>query len=371
MDKPLLRWGVLGAANIAQKNWKAIWNSQNGRVAAVASRDLQRGRRFIDDCQAQAPFSPAPRALGSYEELVTAPDVDAVYLPLPTGIRGYWVKRAAEAGKHVLCEKPCATSVAELGEMLDTCRRNRVQFMDDVMFMHSRRLARIRSVLDDGRTIGPIRRITSAFTFRAEEEFFASNIRAQSDLEPDGCLGDLGWYCIRFALWAMGWKLPQRVTGRTLSEFRHPDSKLPVPTEFSGELLYPDGVSSSFYCSFITETEQWVSVSGTRGYLTMPDFVLPFTGSRIAFQTGNPVFDVRGCDFEMKPHRRRWVVREHSHSHPTAQESQLFRHFAEQVQSGTLNPLWPEMSLKTQQVMQGCRESSRQQGRPIEVDQAG
>src|ERR1035437_9175806 len=140
MDKPLLRWGILGTANIAQKNWNAIWNSQNGCVTAVASRDPQRSRRFIDECQAQAPFPSAPRALDSYEELLAAPDVDAVYIPLPTGIRGHWVKGAAEAGKHVLCEKPCATSLVELVEMLDACRRNKVQFMDGVMFMHSRRL---------------------------------------------------------------------------------------------------------------------------------------------------------------------------------------------------------------------------------------
>ena len=369
MDKPILRWGILGAANIARKNWKAIWNSRNGCVTAVASRDLQRSRQFINECQADAPFPPAPRALGSYEELLAAPDVDAVYIPLPTGIRGHWVKRAAEAGKHVVCEKPCATSVVELVEMLEACRRHQVQFMDGVMFMHSRRLERIREVLDDGQTVGPIRRITSAFTFRAPEEFFASNIRARSDLEPHGCLGDLGWYCIRFALWAMNWKVPQRVTGQILSEFKHTGSQWPVPTEFSAELFFEGGATSSFYCSFLIETEQWVNVSGTRGYLRVPDFVLPFTGRQIAFQTGNPVFDVQGCDFEMQPHCRRWVVKERSHSHPTAQESRLFRHFAEQVQSGTLNALWPEMALKTQQVMQACRESSLRQGRPVEVGQ--
>jgi predicted dehydrogenase len=82
------------------------------------------------------------------------------------------------------------------------------------------------------------------------------------------------------------------------------------------------------------------------------------------------MLEAEGCDFEMQPHCSRWVVKERSHSHPTAQESQLFRHFAEQVKSGTLNPLWPEMALKTQQVMQACRESSGSQGRPIEVDLA-
>ena len=73
--------------------------------------------------------------------------------------------RAAAAGKHVVCEKPCAASVADLVEMLGACRRAQVQFLDGVMFMHSRRLERIREVLDDGQTIGRLRRITSAFTF--------------------------------------------------------------------------------------------------------------------------------------------------------------------------------------------------------------
>ena len=367
MGEPLLRWGILGAANIARKNWKAIWNSGNGRVSAVASRELERSQRFIDQCQAQAPFRPTPRAHGGYEQLLLDPEVDAVYVPLPTGIRGHWVKQSAAAGKHVVCEKPCATSVSELSEILTACRAHHVQFMDGVMFLHSRRLERMRKVLDDGQTVGAIKRITSAFTFRAQEGFFASNIRTQSGLEPDGCLGDLGWYCIRFALWATNWKLPQQATGQVLSEFKHPGSESPVPTEFSGELFFADGATSSFYCSFLTETEQWANVSGTRGYLRLQDFVLPFSGNQVTFETGNPVFRVQGCDFEMQPHHRRWRVQEHSHSHPTTQESQLFRHFADHVKSGTLNPLWPEMSLKTQQVMQACRESAHAHGRPVKV----
>lgn len=370
MDRPLLRWGILGCASIARKNWKAIWNSGNGCITAVASRGLERSRRFITECQAQAPFATVPSAFGSYEELLAAPDVDAVYLPLPTGIRGEWVKRAAEAGKHVVCEKPCATSVAELAEMLEACRRSRVQFMDGVMFMHSRRLKRVREVLDDRQTIGSIKRITSAFTFRAPAEFLSTNIRARSELEPSGCLGDLGWYCIRFALWAMNWQLPHRVAGLSHSEFKHPGSQLAVPTEFSAELFFDGGATSSFYCSFVTETEQWVNVSGERGYLRMQDFVLPFTGSRVTFETGNPVFDVQGCDFGMKPNVRRWVVKECSHSDSTAQESRLFRHFAEQVQSGTLNSGWPEMALKTQQVMEACHESALALGQPVKMNKA-
>ncbi len=367
MNEKILRWGILGCANIARKNWKAIWNSRNCRITAVASRDLDRSRRFIQECQAQAPFEPAPRPFGSYEELLADKGVDAVYIPLPTGLRGTWVKRAAEAGKHVVCEKPCAVSVAELDEMLEACRRNHIQFMDGVMFMHSRRLKRIREVLADGQTVGPVRRITSAFSFRAPEEFFLSNIRAKSETEPLGCLGDLGWYCIRFALWALDWKLPQRVVGHVLSEFQHQGSQLPVPTEFSAELFYENGVTSSFYCSFLTETEQWAHVSGMRGLLRLPDFVLPFSGDETVFETGNPVFNVQGCDFEMLPHHRRWAVTERSHSDPTAQESQLYHRFADQVASGEVSPFWPEIASKTQRVMMACRESSLAQGRPVSM----
>jgi predicted dehydrogenase len=362
-----MRWGILGTANIARKNWKAIRNSGNGRVVAVASRDLRRSRRFIRECQADAPFQPAPRAYGAYEELLADPEVDAVYVPLPTGLRGDWVKRAAAAGKHVLCEKPCATSVAELTEMLTACRANHVQFMDGVMFMHSRRLDRMRKVLDDGCTVGAIKRITSAFTFRADEEFFASNIRAQAGLEPGGCLGDLGWYCVRFALWVMNWKLPRQVASRRLAEFKHARSRSPIPTDVSGELFFADGVTSGFYCSFLTENEQWANVSGTRGHLRVPDFVLPFASARLGFETGSPVFEVNGCDFAMRPRRRQWTVPERSHGDPTAQESRMFRNFARQVRSGTLNPLWPEIALKTQRVMEACRESARKRGEPVSL----
>jgi predicted dehydrogenase len=367
MDKPKLRWGILGAANIARKNWKAIWNSGNGIVSAVASRELARAREFIEMCQSQAPFPQAPRAFSNYEDLVAAPDVDAIYCPLPTALRKPWLLRAAHLGKHIVCEKPCAPSTADLVEVLDACRRRRLQFSDGVMFMHSRRLQQMRAVLDDGQTIGRLRRITSAFTFIQSEEAFTTNVRSQSELEPDGCLGDLGWYCIRLALWVMNWRLPAQVTGRILSEARNKVSREPVPTEFSGELLFDGGVSSTFYCSFITEIEQWAIISGDRGHLRIADFVLPFLGEEVAFETSNPLFGVQGCDFTVQPRWHQWSVAEYSNSHPTAQESSLFRAFADRALSGQVEPAWPEAALKTQQVMDACRESAHAKGKAISL----
>jgi predicted dehydrogenase len=345
-----LRWGFLSAAQIARKNWKAIRNSGNGTLVAVASRDIERSRQFIEQCQAHTPFATAPRAMGSYEELLASKDIDAVYIPLPTGLRKEWVIRAAQAGKHIVCEKPCATNEADLLEMIETCRRHKVQFMDGVMFMHSGRLGKIREALTDG-SIGRVKRITSAFSFCAPEDFFIGNIRANSVMEPFGCLGDLGWYCIRLALWTMNWEMPQRVRGRILTERGAPH---PVPVEFSGELEFSGGVSSGFYCSFITHLEQWAIVSGTDGYLRLNDFVVPFLGSEVAFEVDKTRNEVNGCDFNMEPHIRRVAVKEYSHSHPTAQETNLFRNFAAQVQSGQINEQWPEMALKTQRVMEQC-----------------
>ena len=105
--KQIVRWGILGAANIARKNWKAIYHSGNSVVKAVASRTREASRKFIAECQQEAPMPQEPQAFGSYEELLASKEIDAVYIPLPTGIRREWVLRSAEAKKHVLCEKRC------------------------------------------------------------------------------------------------------------------------------------------------------------------------------------------------------------------------------------------------------------------------
>ena len=109
-------------------------------------------------------------------------------------------------------------------------------------------------------------------------------------LEPAGCLGDLGWYCIRFALWTMNWQLPRTVTGRILSQSEPAGGRVPAPTEFSAELIFDGGVSADFYCSFLAAIQQWVHVSGTNGWLRMPDFVHPFNGYEPAFEVNRTRF---------------------------------------------------------------------------------
>ena len=361
-----IRFGILGTAVIARKNWKAIHNSGNAIITAVASRDIARSRKFITEFQREARFPVTPTAFGSYEELIASPDVDAVYIPLPTGLRKKWVLRAAKAGKHVICEKPCAADLPELQEMISACQRNRVQFMDGVMFMHSKRLALLRKTLDDGKSVGKIKRIATQLSFNAPDDFLRGNIRMQSSLEPHGCLGDLGWYCIRFTLWAMNWQTPRRVRANILSQAGTKNSKGTVPTEFSAELFFDKDTSASFYCSFITENQAWANVSGTKGYLRVNDFVLPFLGDKLSFEVFNSKFAVRGCDFEMTCGSQHLSVKEHANSARDSQETNLFRNFAAQVQTGKLNKDWPMWSLKTQQVMEACFTSARK-GREVKL----
>lgn len=356
-----LRWGILGAANIARKNWKAIFNSGNGTIVAVAARDRSRAEEFIRGCQTVAEFSPAPRALGSYAELLSSPEIDAVYIPLPTALRKEWVIRAAQAGKHILCEKPCAVNAADLREMLEVCQKNRVQFMDGVMFMHHPRLEVIRSVLNDTTRIGPIRRIASEFSFLGDDPNFAVNIRVQNALEPAGCLGDLGWYCLRISLFAMNWQLPVSATGRILAVA----ADGVTPTQFSGELLFADGASAGFHCSFAIASQQWVSIMGARGTVRMADFVHPRNSYESAYEINATEHRLTAKPGSVIPLDVGALAQP---GHSEAQDTLMMRNFATQAASGKLSDFWPEVALKTQLVLDACLASARAQGKPVAVE---
>lgn len=355
----------MGTAGIARKNWQAIKNSGNGKLVAVGSRTKERAAQYIAENQAQVPHDPAPRPLGSFEEMLASDDIDAVYLPLPTGVRKDYVLEAAAAGKHVLSEKPCGVNAGEVKEMVEACGKAGVQFMDGVMFMHSDRLPALRAELDSGDAVGDLKRIASQFSFMAPDDFFEDNIRVHSGLEPLGSLGDLGWYCIRMILWTLNYEMPVSIRSRMIRESGRSDSPGSVPISLSSEMVFASGVTASFYCSFEAENQQWVNISGTKGHIQMDDFVLPYHGSEVSFEVEQAHFDVDLCQFHMERHTRRVAVREVSDSHSTSQETKLFRNFADLVLSGKPDLHWPEISLKTQLVLDACLKSAQDGGREI------
>lgn len=367
MSQRTCRWGILGTAGIARKNWAAIRLCGNASLSAVASRNQQAAQRFIDECSAQVPQLTQPAAVGSYEALLARDDIDAVYIPLPTALRHQWVIKAAQAGKHVIGEKPAALNAEQVDEMLAVCKQAGVQYMDGVMFMHSQRLPLVRNLLEGDNPVGKLRRLVSQFSFAGDNDFFESNIRTHSDLEPYGCLGDLGWYCSRFFLWAMNGQLPIEIRARMLSTLQGKSSPKPVPGELSAEMLFPGGVSASFYCSFVTENQQWVHASGSRGYLRIDDFVLPYHGCEVDVLSGQDVFNVDNCSFHMENHLSRHAVHEVDANHGSAQEVCMFRNFSDLVLSGRRDDAWPDWTLKTQKMLDACFQSANNDGSAIKL----
>src|SRR5450631_4063283 len=114
-----LRIGILGAANIARMFVAGVAPSKTVNVTAVASRDLAKATRFATDTGIRCVY-------GSYEELLADPAIDAIYNPLPNSLHAEWSIRATDAGKHVLCEKPLATSAADARAMFAAAKRNNV-----------------------------------------------------------------------------------------------------------------------------------------------------------------------------------------------------------------------------------------------------
>ncbi len=338
MNPSTLRWGILSTARIVRKNWQGMRDSGAATLVALASRDLEKARAFIDGIQAEFPWPEKPTALGSYQDLLDSPDIGAVYIPLPTGVRKEWVMRAASTGKHVLCEKPCAVSATELREMLACCEENNVLFMDGVMFMHDPRYVRLREILDDDVSVGPLKRLTSVFSFGGSEDFAKTDIRGQVGLEPTGCLGDLGWYCLRGMLWAMNWELPTQVTGRILTEIANGGGESAI-MEFSAELDFPNGVTGAFYCSFLAPNQMWLNLSGTAGYLRIPDFVVPATGNDVDWETN--------------------YLRQPRAIATRSIEANMFARFAADATAGALDPRWAEIALKTQILLDACLLSGR------------
>lgn len=187
-------WGILGCANIARKNISAILSLNASRVAlvAIASRSIDKARAFARELGLD---EDKVRIYGSYDDLLKDPEVNAVYVPLPTTQHLEWVTKAAEAGKHVLCEKPTAVSLSHLKDMVHACRSRDLLFMDGVMFMHNERLQKLTEYLRQPMLMRcNVKRVEVAFSFNTlqSESFLESDVRTQSSGDPLGAVGDLG-----------------------------------------------------------------------------------------------------------------------------------------------------------------------------------
>ncbi|MGD0476411.1 MAG: Gfo/Idh/MocA family oxidoreductase, partial [Candidatus Velthaea sp.] len=165
-----LRWGVLGTAQIGRAYViPALIGSANGRVTAIASRERSHATA------AAAEFG-IPHAHGSYDALLADPDVDAVYIPLPNALHAEWTIRAAEAGKHVLCEKPFAATADEALRMTEACRTHGVALMEAVMYRFHPQHVRVRELIASG-AIGEVHEVRAGLSIGILGSAERDNIR--------------------------------------------------------------------------------------------------------------------------------------------------------------------------------------------------
>jgi predicted dehydrogenase len=278
-DVPKIRWGVLGVAKIATA--KIIPAMQRGRssvVAAIASRDQARATA------AAAAFR-IPRAYGSYEALLADPDVDAVYIPLPNHLHVPWTTRAAEAGKHVLCEKPIAIDADEARQLLPVRAHTGVQIQEAFMVRTHPQWLTARELVRSGR-IGELRSMLGHFSYFNIDP---SNIRNVPEYGGGGLM-DIGCYLINTSRFIFG-REPGRVAGII---DRDPAMKIDRTASI---VLDFDGGHLAGTCSTQMVPYQRVQICGTQGRI---EIEIPFNAPsdrpcRIFVDTGE---DLSGSNRE-------------------------------------------------------------------------
>jgi predicted dehydrogenase len=250
-----LRWGVLSTANIGLKKViPAMQKGQHTSIEAIASRDLDKAREAATSLA-------IPRAYGSYEELLADPNVDAIYNPLPNQFHVPWTIKAAEAGKHVLCEKPLSLTSAEANTLLAVRARTGVKIGEAFMIRSYPQWLRVRELLDEHR-IGELRSIGGFFSYFNDDP---SNIRNQVKAGGGGLM-DIGCYLIHVSRYAFAQE-PTRVVGLI-----DRDPQMHVDRLTSAILDFAAG-QSIFTCSTQMVPYQRVHFFGTRGRI---EIEIPF-----------------------------------------------------------------------------------------------
>ncbi|MCE0482159.1 hypothetical protein HAX54_040606 [Datura stramonium] len=181
-----VRFGILGCANIARKVSRAIALVPNATISAVGSRAIEKATAFAKENG----YPSTTKIYGSYEAVLDDPEVDAVYVPLPTSLHLKWAVLAAQKKKHVLLEKPVALNMKELDAILEACESNGMQYMDATMWMHHPRTAKMKEFLSDSQRFGQLKSVHSTFAYLGNSEFLKNDIRIKADLDALGALGD-------------------------------------------------------------------------------------------------------------------------------------------------------------------------------------
>lgn len=248
MTKPI-RWGILGAANFALNHMApAIHAAQGAELAAVASRDAVRAVPFQGFC-------PRLRVHESYDALLADPEIDAVYIPLPNTLHIEWSRKALEAGKHVLCEKPLAMQADDIDELIALRDQTGLVMAEAYMIVHHPQWQRVQTLLSEG-AIGELLHVNGLFSYCNTD---MGNIRNRPEMGGGG-LRDIGVYTLGSARFATGAE-PESLSARLTME-----NDVDVKAEVHGQIA---GASLFTMLSTRMQLYQEMLFHGTKGYLKL------------------------------------------------------------------------------------------------------
>ena len=252
-----LQIGIVGTGLIANVIAQAIADSATADLAAVSSRRLDSAQTFASQYGVEA--------FDTWEQMLEWEGIDAVYVAVPTAVEEPICIAAAQAGKHLLADKPFA-DLPCLQRITSACRNNRVAFMDATHFVHHPRTQHIQSYSQD--TIGSAQSVRTSFFFPFMDR---TNIRFNPQAEPTGALGDMAWYSMR----AIVEFLPSDAPLQTVEAFIQRDDETNAIIRAAGLLVFENGATSTWDVGYNAGVCMMdLDILGTNGMISLDDFVL-------------------------------------------------------------------------------------------------
>lgn len=277
MVAKFLRWGLLSTANINRSLIPPLQASKRSRLLAVASRDQAKAEAYARQWN-------IPRAHSSYEALLTDPAIDAIYISLPNSLHAEWTIRAVEAGKHVLCEKPLAISLAEVDAITTAAQTHGKIVAEAFMYRHHPMTMKVKELIASG-AIGELRSVRGAFTFNIGNS--PENVRLNPGL-GGGSVWDIGCYPVSYTRFVIGSE-PQEVFGWQVT------GASGVDEVFTGQMRFP-GVLAQFDCGFRSSYRTHMEFVGSQGTIDVPAPFKPEGVSKIVLRRGDEgqILRIRG-----------------------------------------------------------------------------
>ncbi len=247
------KWGLLSTARINRAIINGMELSERGEILGVGSRDEVKARAYAEE-------QGIPRAYGSYEALLADPDLQIIYISLPNQMHAEWTLKALQAGKHVLCEKPFAQSLADVDAMFAAAHDAGLVLAEAFMYRHHPKILKLKELVDGG-AIGPVRLMRASFSFFLERP---EDVRLNAEL-GGGALWDVGCYPVSLARYLLG--APDRVTAWQRAAPNGVDKTL------VGNLYYGQACLAQVDCSFEMPYRGYAEIVGEKGVIT---FSQPF-----------------------------------------------------------------------------------------------